>query len=323
VEDPATALVRFYDEAYSRTPAEAERYAAWRALGALGKADHVIALCERAGVRPRRTLEVGCGDGAVLSELHSRGFGGRLAGVEITDAAVAIAATRAGIEAVERYDGHRLAAADQTYDLGIVSHVLEHVEEPAELLAEVARACRVVVVEVPLEANLSARRAVKREHAAEVGHLQRLDRAAARAIVAQAGLQIGAELLCDRPPGTRPRRRQVGSALRSPPAGAAAGAAAVHGALGGAVPEAGRVAAENSIDSTRPISSSGTARGSASFWRAMPSASASIAIASCSAGSASSRSNSRTPSAISRVSTSRICAKRAATLGRTCGSRTP
>jgi SAM-dependent methyltransferase len=194
VEDPATALVRFYDEAYSRTPAEAERYAAWRALGALGKADHVIALCGRAGVRPRRTLEVGCGDGAVLSELHSRGFGGRLAGVEITDAAVAIAATRAGIEVVERYDGHRLAAADQTYDLGIVSHVLEHVEEPAELLAEVARACRVVVVEVPLEANLSARRAGKREHAAEVGHLQRLDRAAARAIVARAGLQISAEL---------------------------------------------------------------------------------------------------------------------------------
>ncbi len=194
MEDPATSLVRFYDEAYSRPPAEAERYARWRALGALGKADHVIALCARGGVSPASTLEVGCGDGAVLSELHARGFGGRLAGVEITEAAVAIARGRDGIASVELYDGRHLQAADGTYELGIISHVLEHVEAPAELLAEVARVCRVVVVEVPLEANLSARRSSKREHAAEVGHLQRLDRGAARAIVARAELEIGAEL---------------------------------------------------------------------------------------------------------------------------------
>ncbi len=194
MEDPAAALVRFYDEAYSRTPAEAERFARWRALGALGKTDHVVELCKRAGVRPASTLEVGCGDGAVLSELHARGFGGALAGVEITEAAVAIARARAEIESVELYDGRHLHSPADTYDLGIVSHVLEHVEAPSELLAEVARVCRVVVVEVPLEANLSARRASKREHAAEVGHLQRLDRAGARAIVARAGLEIGAEL---------------------------------------------------------------------------------------------------------------------------------
>ena len=69
--------------------------------------------------------------------------------------------------------------------------MLEHVPDPPALLAEVARACRAVVIEVPLEANLSARRASKRAHAEEIGHLQRLDRAAARAIVARAGLRVG------------------------------------------------------------------------------------------------------------------------------------
>ena len=49
-------------------------------------------------------------------------------------------------------------------------------------------------MEVPLEANLSARRSGKREHAAEVGHLQRLDRTAARQIVERAGLSIACEL---------------------------------------------------------------------------------------------------------------------------------
>ena len=187
-------MVRFYDEAYSREPAEALRYARWRALGALGKADHVIALCERASVEPASTLEVGCGDGALLCELHRRGFGGALFGLEITQAAVDIARARPGIESVELYDGRHLRAGDGAYGLGVLSHVLEHVPDPVALLAEVSRACRAVVVEVPLEANWSARRAVKREHAAEVGHLQRLSRTAARTLVASAGLSIAAEL---------------------------------------------------------------------------------------------------------------------------------
>jgi SAM-dependent methyltransferase len=193
VEDSA-ALVRFYDAAYTQDPAAAARYARWRALGAIGKADHVIALCARAGVRPASTLEVGCGDGALLCELHRRGFGGRLAGVEITEAAVEIARSRPQIDAVELYDGLHLRAGEGAYGLGILSHVLEHVPDPVTLLAEVARTCRAVLVEVPLEANWSARRASKRAHAAEVGHLQRLDRAAVHGIVARAGLSLVGEL---------------------------------------------------------------------------------------------------------------------------------
>jgi SAM-dependent methyltransferase len=187
-------LVRFYDDAYSRNPAAAALYARWRALGAVGKADHVLELCARSGAHPASTLEVGCGDGALLCELHRRGFGGRLAGLEITAAAVAIARERSQIDAVELFDGVHVPAPDRAYDLGILSHVLEHVPEPVALLADVARACRWVLVEVPLEANLSARRAPKRDHAAEVGHLQRLDRRSARQIVARAGLSLDCEL---------------------------------------------------------------------------------------------------------------------------------
>ncbi len=187
-------LVSFYDEAYTQDETRARLYAGWRAMGAMGKADHILALCTAAGLRPLSTLEVGCGDGALLCELHSRGFGGRLAGVEITEAAVRIARERPQIDAVERFDGHHLEVAAGTYELGILSHVLEHVPDPPRLLAEVARACGAVVMEVPLEDNLSARRASKREHAEEVGHLQRLDRAGARAIVRDAGLRVAGEL---------------------------------------------------------------------------------------------------------------------------------
>ncbi len=199
--EDSTQFVAFYDAAYAQAPADAALYSRWRALGAVGKAEHVISLCARAhiwdarpGGHPSNTLEVGCGDGALLCELRRRGFGGALSGVEITQAAVEIARSRAEIDSVECYDGEHLAAADGAYELGVVSHVLEHVPDPAALLAEVARACHAVLVEVPLEANFSARRAGKRAHAAEVGHVQRLDRRAMRDTVARAGLSIAAEL---------------------------------------------------------------------------------------------------------------------------------
>jgi SAM-dependent methyltransferase len=197
MDDPAD-LVRFYDDAYSSDPSTGLLYLRWRALGAVGKADHTLALCTRADLwasgHPINTLEVGCGDGALLSELHRRDFGGRLAGVEITQAAVTLARARPEIDSVELYDGLHLPAPDDAYDLGILSHVLEHVPDPPALLAEVARVCRAVLVEVPLEQNVSARRAFKRGHAEEIGHLQRLDRDGARLIVARAGLQVACEL---------------------------------------------------------------------------------------------------------------------------------
>jgi SAM-dependent methyltransferase len=190
----STDLVGFYDRAYSQPPAEAALYSRWRALSAVGKADHVATLCARAGLLPRSVLDVGCGDGALLSALRARGLAARLAGVEITQQAVVLARARDGVGPVELYDGERLPFAPHAFDLGVLSHVLEHVPDPAALLGEVARVCGAVIVEVPLEANWSARRAGKRAHAAEVGHLQRLDRAGARTLVARAGLVVAAEL---------------------------------------------------------------------------------------------------------------------------------
>ncbi len=279
--DDRLDLVRFYDDAYAKEPAQARLYARWRALGAVGKADHAIALCSRAGVRVASVLEVGCGDGALLSELHRRGFAERLCGVEITQAAVAIARDREEIDSVELYDGLHLPAAEGAYDLGILSHVLEHVPDPPALLAEVARACRAVILEVPLEANLSAGRPGKREHANEVGHLQRLDRDGARAIVARAGLRVVDELEDPLPLdvhrffASAPRARAAATAkwaLRSGLHRLAPALArrlfTVHYAClclpPGPVPP-GRVAPANSSASTLPIRSSGTASGSASF----------------------------------------------------------
>ena len=193
MEDSAS-LIGFYERAYSLRGPEADKYARWRSLSALGKADHVIELSRRAGLAPGSTLDVGCGDGSLLAELGGRGFGGRLAGMEISEPAVAIARDRVAEAQISLFDGERLPLEDRSHELGILSHVLEHVPAPAALLAEVARVCRTVVFEVPLEANWSARRPAKRHHAEEIGHLQRLGRREARQIAADAGLDLVAEL---------------------------------------------------------------------------------------------------------------------------------
>src|ERR1700689_2833501 len=137
----ADYLAGFYEETYTSDARTALRGERWRALSAVGKAEHAIALCRRAGITPKSTLEVGCGDGAVLCELRRHAFGGRLEGMEIAQAAVQIARTRSEIDAVGLYAGEDPPLPDDARDLGILSPVLEPVHHPPGLLREVARVC--------------------------------------------------------------------------------------------------------------------------------------------------------------------------------------
>jgi SAM-dependent methyltransferase len=188
-------LHEFYEQCY--TPGvDGDKYRRWRDLGAIGKADHVVALAQRAGLPvPRTIAEVGCGDGAVLTELGRRGFGGRRTGYEISASGVKLAAERAEVDEAHVFDGARLPVADDAYDLVFATHVLEHVPDPVPLTRELLRAGRAVILEVPLEANASARRPAARAASEGVGHLHRFDRRAIRRLVTDAGWQVDAELV--------------------------------------------------------------------------------------------------------------------------------
>ncbi len=187
------AAQEFYERAYSQSAADGRRFGAWRAITGAGKAERALWALRALPRDGTSVLDVGCGDGALLAEFAARRPGWTLAGVEIAQAAARIARTNLPAVDVRVYDGTRLPWPDASFDAGLLSHVLEHVPDPPATLREVARVCGVVVVEVPLEDNLSARRASKREHADEIGHLQRLSRGDVHAIVAAAGLELRAE----------------------------------------------------------------------------------------------------------------------------------
>ena len=222
-------LQEFYEQCY--TPgADGEKYRRWRELGAEGKADHVVALVERAGIeRPGTICEVGCGDGAVLGVLGRRGFGTRRVGYEISSTGVTLAAERAEVAEAAVFDGEHLPVADGAYDLVFATHVLEHVPDPAPLTRELLRAAsRAVVIEVPLEDNLSARRPAARAASEGVGHLHRFDRRAIRRLVTDAGWRVAAELVDPLPRAVHtfgaesPRARLKGDVKWAVRAGAAA-----------------------------------------------------------------------------------------------------
>ncbi len=187
----------FYTAGYSLGDHEQSlRMGRWRAIGARSKAAHAVQLCARAGLSPARVVEIGCGDGALLAELSSSWPGARLDGFELSAPAIEIARSRAipRVERLEAYDGERVPADDRVYDLAVLSHVVEHIPDPAPVLLEAARVARHVLVEVPLEHNRSGMRPAKRAISESIGHLHAFDRAAVRALVAGAGLRVVGEL---------------------------------------------------------------------------------------------------------------------------------
>ncbi|MEA2272405.1 MAG: hypothetical protein QOI98_1113 [Solirubrobacteraceae bacterium] len=184
----------FYERAYAQSETDGLRFGAWRQVTAAGKADRALRALRALPEEGVTVLDVGCGDGALLVELGRRRPHWMPAGVEIAPAAARIASERLpGVE-VRTYSGARLPWPDGSFDAGLLSHVLEHVAEPLATLREVARVCRLVVVEVPLERNLSAGRRSKRAQAQTIGHLHRLSRADVRRLVNTAGLELRDEL---------------------------------------------------------------------------------------------------------------------------------
>ena len=78
-----------YEAQYDGTGEAGLRAGRWRSLCAEGKADHVATLAASLPAPPRSVVEVGCGDGVLLTALAARGIGERRHGFDISERAVA------------------------------------------------------------------------------------------------------------------------------------------------------------------------------------------------------------------------------------------
>lgn len=109
------------------------------------------------GGRPGRVLDVGCGRGLLLRQLHKRGW--EVMGTELTEESAAYPRNVLGLP-VQTGELAALEFPADHFDAVVLWHVLEHVPDPRIVLAEVARILRpggVFLVAVPNFGSLEAR----------------------------------------------------------------------------------------------------------------------------------------------------------------------
>jgi 2-polyprenyl-6-hydroxyphenyl methylase / 3-demethylubiquinone-9 3-methyltransferase len=93
----------------------------------------------RLGKGPCRVLDVGCGAGFLANALAARGH--EVTGVDVAADALAVGAARDATRGVRymRGDAYALPYPDAAFDVVCAMDFLEHVEDPARVVAEAAR----------------------------------------------------------------------------------------------------------------------------------------------------------------------------------------
>jgi hypothetical protein len=177
-----------YAELYTR---DIEGEANYLAAGALGKVDSVQRLLRRVGVRPKTLMELGAGTGAVISACRARGLAGRYVAVDYAASAVCYMQSQ-GLEAIQA-DITDPAAQLPAADVVVLTHVLEHLEQPEEFLHAIRqRVAAWVIVEVPLEdlplCRVKAMVRDRRKNTA--GHVQFFTSATFERLIRGAGFEI-------------------------------------------------------------------------------------------------------------------------------------
>jgi ubiquinone/menaquinone biosynthesis C-methylase UbiE len=164
---------------------------AWRMLGARSKAKNITEVCKE--IKPDKVLEVGAGDGSILHFLNEWGFGKELYALEIAESGVEVIRNRklGNLVEVKTFDGYHIPYEDDSFDLIILAHVLEHVEHERLLLRELKRVAKHIVIEVPLDYRFGIDKRMK--HFLDYGHINMYTPTAIRFLLQSEGLEIVAD----------------------------------------------------------------------------------------------------------------------------------
>jgi len=172
----------------------------WRMLGAKAKASNIVSVCK--SIKPLKVLEVGAGDGSILHFLEEWNFAKELYALEIADTGVQLIRDRGLKTLVEAnsFDGYKIPYEDDSFDLVILAHVLEHVEHERLLIRELKRVAKNIVIEVPLDYRFGVDKRMK--HFLDYGHINMYTPTSVRFLLQSEGLEIVADELSMTPPAT-------------------------------------------------------------------------------------------------------------------------
>lgn len=178
----------------------------WRRLSATQKFENIRALTAR--IPHRSVLEIGSGDGSITQLLCDAQFCEELEAVDISESGIELLKARELPPYVSAhvFDGATVPYPDQRFDLVILSHVVEHLEHPRQLLYEAARVGRAVLIEVPLEDTRALSPQYTPDH---VGHINVYSPRSIRHLIQTCGMTIQREHI--HPASLRVHRHTSGS----------------------------------------------------------------------------------------------------------------
>jgi SAM-dependent methyltransferase len=139
----------FYDDYYTKVN---DSNIKWRDFSAIEKCKSIITLCS--GKQFGKVVEIGCGLCSITSRLGKLNFAPELYALEVSPSAVYFIKEKINIpslKSVYLLDTTKTPFENDFFDLGILSHVIEHVSDPTPLINEALRICKYVLIEVPLE----------------------------------------------------------------------------------------------------------------------------------------------------------------------------
>lgn len=153
--------------------------------------DQALALLPAA---QHRAIDIGCGSGYLLSELKQRGVGG--VGLDFNQELVQFARSHYGVDARVGQISD-LLNVNLRFDLALLVHVLEHVEQPLELLRDINRLLDpggLLLIESPNVNRFGLRRSLRRGdydwHEYPPHHLTFWSDRALAAALHQAGFEV-------------------------------------------------------------------------------------------------------------------------------------
>ena len=164
---------------------------AWRMLGAKYKAQNIINVCK--SMKPQKVLEVGAGDGSILHFLDQYAFAPEIYALEIAASGVEKIKERKlkSVRDVQVFDGYTIPYPDDSFDLIILAHVLEHVEHERLLIRELKRVAKHLVIEVPRDYKFGVDERIN--HFLAYGHINMYTPTSLRFLLKSEGLAIIAD----------------------------------------------------------------------------------------------------------------------------------
>jgi SAM-dependent methyltransferase len=176
-----------------------EDEARWLEYGAVFKANSVETLLQHHRIRPHTLLELGSGTGAVIRECQKRGLADEYFAVDASEEAIAWARDRSpGIECVVADITDPAATLPKAVDVVVLSHVLEHLENPREFLASLRERMQFtwLIAEVPLEDLLASRlkNLIRDRTKNTAGHVQFFTQKSFLELLARAGFEVDESL---------------------------------------------------------------------------------------------------------------------------------